>query len=107
VLGCNPYLESLTNYIDRAPPWTATNRGHGITSQPPKHYPETPPRDFKELRTNTDQSCSINQVIFIIHVSSCQPFLTNPHSYPSIESMPTQPLYFISMSFLFDTNCLI
>jgi len=27
-----PYLESLQNYIDRAPPWTSTNRGHGITS---------------------------------------------------------------------------
>ncbi|QCD94029.1 hypothetical protein DEO72_LG5g2107 [Vigna unguiculata] len=26
-----PYLESLPDYIDEAPPWTPTNRGHGIT----------------------------------------------------------------------------
>ncbi|QCD96760.1 hypothetical protein DEO72_LG6g1469 [Vigna unguiculata] len=43
------------------PPWTLTNRGHGITSQPLKHYPEISPRDFKELRTDTDQTYSINQ----------------------------------------------
>jgi len=29
-----PYLESLPNYIDGKPPWTPTNRGHGITSRP-------------------------------------------------------------------------
>jgi len=34
VSGCNPYLESLLNYINEAPPWTPTNRGHGITSWP-------------------------------------------------------------------------
>jgi len=33
------YLESLLNYIDGAPPWTPTNRGHGITFRPTK----TPP----------------------------------------------------------------
>jgi len=27
VSGCNPYLESLPNYIDGAPPWTPTNKG--------------------------------------------------------------------------------
>jgi len=27
-----PYLESLPNYIDGAPPWTPTNKGHEITS---------------------------------------------------------------------------
>jgi len=32
-----PYLESLPIYTDRAPPWTSTNRGHGITSRPLKH----------------------------------------------------------------------
>ena len=46
VSGCNPYLESLPSYIDGAPPWTPTNRGHGITSRPLKHDPEIPPRDF-------------------------------------------------------------
>jgi len=52
VSGCNPYLESLPSYIDRAPPWTPTNRGHGITSRPLKHDPEVSPKDFKELRTD-------------------------------------------------------
>jgi len=32
-----PYLESLPSYTDGAPPWTPTNRGHGITSRPLKH----------------------------------------------------------------------
>ena len=49
VSGCNPYLESLPSYIDGAPPWTPTNRGHGITSQPLKHDPEIPPRDFQGI----------------------------------------------------------
>jgi len=52
VSGCNPYLESLPNYIDGAPPWTPTNRGHGITSRPLKHYPRVSPRDPKDLRTD-------------------------------------------------------
>jgi len=47
-----PYLESLPDYIDGAPPWTPTNRGHGITSRPLKHDPEISPRDFKELHTH-------------------------------------------------------
>jgi len=47
-----PYLESLPNYIDGAPPWTPTNMGHGITSRPLKHDPEIPPRDLKELCTD-------------------------------------------------------
>ncbi|QCD97239.1 hypothetical protein DEO72_LG6g1949 [Vigna unguiculata] len=34
-----PYLESLPSYTDGAPPWTPTNRGHGITSRPLKHSP--------------------------------------------------------------------
>jgi len=52
VSGWNPYLESLPNFIEGAPPWTPTNRGHGITSRPLKHDPEIPPRDFKELCTD-------------------------------------------------------
>jgi len=44
-----PYLESLPDHIDGAPPWTPTNRGHGITSRPLKHDPEIPPRDLKDL----------------------------------------------------------
>ena len=39
VSGCNPYLESLPSYTDGAPPWTPTNRGHGITSRPLKSNP--------------------------------------------------------------------
>jgi len=34
-----PYLESLLNYIDGAPPGTLTNRGQGITSQPTEAPP--------------------------------------------------------------------
>jgi len=49
VSGCNPYLQSLPSYIDGAPPWTPTNRGHGITSRPLKHDPEIPPRDFQGI----------------------------------------------------------
>jgi len=45
VSGCNPYLESLLSYIDGAPPWTPTNRGHGITSRPLKHDQEVSLRD--------------------------------------------------------------
>jgi len=37
--GCSPYLESLPSYTDGAPPWTPTNRGHGITSRPLKRSP--------------------------------------------------------------------
>jgi len=39
VSRCSPYLESLPSYTDGAPPWTPTNRGHGITSRPLKHSP--------------------------------------------------------------------
>jgi len=34
-----PYLESLLNYINGAPPWTPTNRGHEITSWPTEAPP--------------------------------------------------------------------
>jgi len=40
--GCNPYLKSLLNYINEAPPWISTNKDHGITSWPTK----APPWDF-------------------------------------------------------------
>ena len=41
VSGYNPYLESLLSYTDGAPPWTPTNKGHGITSRPLKRNPES------------------------------------------------------------------
>jgi len=44
-----PYLESLPDYIDGAPPWTPTNRGHGITSPPLKHDPEISHREFQGI----------------------------------------------------------
>jgi len=67
VSGCNPYLESLPSYINGAPPWTPTNRGHGITSRPLKHDPEVSPRNSKELRSDSYQIYSYNQVIVIMH----------------------------------------
>jgi len=45
-----PYLESLPDHTDGAPPWTPTNRVHGITSRPLKHDPEIALRDLKDLR---------------------------------------------------------
>ena len=58
VSGCNPYLESLPSYIDGAPPWTPTNKGHGITSQPLKHDQEVSPRDSWIYVLTTYQSHS-------------------------------------------------
>jgi len=69
VLGCNSYLESLPSYIDGAPPWAPTNRGHEITSRPLKHDPEVSPRNSKELRTDSYQIYSYNQVTVIMHSS--------------------------------------
>ena len=107
VSGCNPYLESLPSYIDGAPPWTPTNRGHRITSRPLKHDPEISPKDFKELRTD-HRPIMLNQSSNIYHTHNLIPtFSTHPHSYPNIESTPTHPLYFISIPCLFDTNHLI
>jgi len=45
----------------------------------------------------TDQSCLINQVIHIIHITSCQPSSTHPHSYPNIETY--QPILCISYQY--------
>ena len=82
VLGCNPYLESLPNYIDGAPPWTPTNRGHGITSRPLKHYPGISPRDPKDLRT--DHILYIfNQSWNIHHTCQCHINLCNHPSFVS------------------------
>jgi len=69
VSECNPYLESLPSYIDGASPWTPTNRGHGITFRPLKHDPEVSPRNPKELRTDSYQLYSYNQVTVITHLS--------------------------------------
>jgi len=78
--GCNPYLESLPNYIDGAPPWTPTNRDHGITSRPLKHDPEIPPRDFKELRTD-HKPIMFNQSSNVYHTQYFMPtFTTHSHS---------------------------
>ena len=88
VSGCNSYLESLPNYIDGAPPWTPTNRGHGITSRPLNHDPETPPRDFKELRTQHGPII-IKQIIFSMHTCISHANLYNPFSFVfHIESIP-------------------
>jgi len=81
VSGCNPYLESLPSYIDEAPPWTSTNRGHGITSRPLKHYHGVSPRGSWDYVLTTDQSYSINQVIFIMHINLMSTSITNPHSH--------------------------
>ena len=59
-----PYLESLPSYTNGAPPWTPTNRGHGITSRPLKHDPENLtqrfPRNF--ALTRTKHSYSIKRI---------------------------------------------
>jgi len=103
VSGCDPYLESLPSYIDGAPPWTPTNRDHGITSRPLKHDPKVPPRDFKELRTDSIPIIYTNSQA-IIHTSCLEILIptsvTNPH-LSQVESMPTrysQPYikYFLS-----------
>jgi len=35
-----PYLESLLNYIDGAPPWTPTNRGRELRPDQLRHHHE-------------------------------------------------------------------
>jgi len=84
-------MQSLPSYIDGAPPWTPTNRGHGITSWPLKHDPEVPPRDCKELHTDTYQTYTNNQALVtdIMHKNLITILVTNPHlSY--VESIPTR-----------------
>jgi len=83
-----PYLESLLDHIDGAPPWTPTNRGHGITSRPLKRDPETSPRDFMELRTDQGPII-IKQVIFNVHMYIFHANLYNPSSFVfHVESIP-------------------
>jgi len=78
-----PYLESLPDYIDGAPPWTSTNRGHGITSRPLKHDPEISPRDFKELHTDRRPN-RFKQPSNICHacIYIMPTFITNPFHVP-------------------------
>jgi len=79
-----PYLESLPDYIDGAPPWIPTNRSHGITSRPLKHDPEIPPRDLKELHTD-HRPIMLNQSSNIYHADNLMPtFINQPHSYPNV-----------------------
>ena len=89
-----PYLESLPDHIDVAPPWTPTNRGYEITSRPLKHDLEISPRDSKGLRTdhrpiiNQQQEntyhaynfipTSENQSSFVSHVESIPLVIPNP-----------------------------
>jgi len=73
-----PYLESLPNYIDEAPPWTSTNRGHGITSRPLKHDREISPRDLKELCTDhIPVIFKQPSNIFIMHIHLMLTFIAN------------------------------
>jgi len=80
VSGCNPYLESLPNYIDGAPPWTPTNMGHGITSRPLKHDPEISPRDSKELCTHHILYIFKQTVIFIMLINLMPTFIIHHHT---------------------------
>jgi len=86
-----PYLESLTNYIDGAPPWTPTNKGHGITSRPLKHDHEVSPRGSWDHALTTDQSYSINQVIFIMHIILMPTCTTKSSTISTVESIPNHP----------------
>ncbi|QCD86139.1 hypothetical protein DEO72_LG3g660 [Vigna unguiculata] len=86
VSGCNPDLESLPSYIDGAPPWTPTNRGHEITSRPLEHDPETSPRDFKELRT--DHGPNIINQVSQTHTNSAYSI----HEYRIFAHLVTMPL---------------
>ena len=91
---CQPYLEFLPNYIDGAPPWTPTNRGHGITSRPLK---------LMELRPNHIPMI-FNQPSNIYHAHKSHANLYNQSSFIfHVESIPTHPsqsmyieVYFIS-----------
>ena len=81
VSRCSPYLESLPSYTDGTPPWTPTNRGHGITSRPLKHDPEVSPRDSKGLRTDHLPTYTNSQEIntYIMHRNFIPTSVTNPH----------------------------
>jgi len=97
-----PYLESLLNYIDGAPPWTPANKGHGIMSRPLRHHHEVSPRGSWNYVMTTYQSHSTNKVILIVHIN-LMPTIYNQSSFIfHVESMPTHPsqtmnieLYFV------------
>jgi len=63
-----PYLESLPSYTDGTPPWTPTNRGHGITSRPLKHDPKTQSRDLKDLCIDCRPNVFIQSRKPIMHI---------------------------------------
>ena len=86
-----PYLESLSSYTDGAPPWTPTNRGHGITSRPLKYDPEVSPRESKGLRTDHLLTDINNQEIhtYIMHRNFLPTPIANPH-LPHVEPIPTR-----------------
>ena len=86
-----PYLESLPNYIDGAPLWTPTNRGHGITSRPLKHDHELSPRGSWVYVLTTYQSYLINQVIFITHINLIPYHFNHSSSIFHVESIITHP----------------
>ena len=75
-----PYLESLPDHIDGAPPWTPTNRGHGITSRPLKHHQEVSPRDSWIYVLTTYHHIPNKQIILIMHLTP-HAILCNPSSF--------------------------
>jgi len=94
-----PYLESLPNYTDGAPPWIPTNRGHGITSRSLKHDHEIPPRDLKELCTDP-RPIMLKQSNNIYHANNLRPtFINHTHSYSNVESIPTHPSQTMNIEF--------
>jgi len=94
-----PYLESLPNYTDGAPPWTPTNRGRGITSRPLKHDPEISPRYLKELCTDP-RPIMLKQSNNIYHANNLRPtFINHTHSYSNVESIPTHPFQTMNIEF--------
>ena len=113
--GCNPYLESLSNYINGAPPWTPTNRGHGIMSRSLKYDPEVSPRNPKELRTDTYQNIFIqpsnnnhafeprtnicNQFSFVFHVVPCH-LIHQFHEFRVLSHTNTIVISITSLSFI-------
>jgi len=85
-----PYLESLPSYTNGAPPWTPTNRGHGITF----------------LINQTSSTC----VYTYIHIHHIQFLIIHLFRIPS-QTIPTyysrtmnMALRLISLSCHIDTN---
>jgi len=110
-----PYLESLPDHIDGAPPWTPTNRGHGLTSRPLKHDPEIPPRDLKDLRTDhrPDMFIQSRETYHAYIYTLYQSLQPNPFHVP-YHPIPIHHTLFINIEFQlislpchFNTNHLI